>query len=127
MKKIFTIFVVVLFVFIVSGCSTSLNFVESTNEMESETKKTESQSEQNDQLMDALRKCTVMEAADIYTTGVGKKTDNAFNDGRDTCTELMNQMGYDDFVDTVNTDWQNRQNEQIEGKPLSYYLDILGW
>ena len=127
MKKVFIIIIVVLVCFIVSGCSTSSYFIESSNEIESETRKIESQSKQNDQLMDALRKCTVMEASDIYTTGVGKKTDNAFNDGRDTCTELMDQMGYDDFVDTVNTDWQNRQNEQIEGKPLSYYLDILGW
>ena len=33
----------------------------------------------------------------------------------------------EDFLEAVNEDWKNRQNEEIDGKPLSYYLDILGW
>ena len=86
----------------------------------------ESQNEKNN-YMDALRKCSVMEAADIYTTGVGKKSDNVFNDGRKTCESFYQQLGEKDFIDTVNEDWDNRKNEQIDGKPLSHYLDILGW
>lgn len=81
----------------------------------------------DDSYMDALRKCTVMEASDIYTTGVGKKTDNVFNDAKATCEGFKDMLGEKDFINTVAEDWKNRQNEQIEDKPLSYYLDILGW
>ena len=77
--------------------------------------------------MDALRKCSVMEAADIYTTGIGKKSDNVFNDGRASCESWYQQWGEKEFISIVEEDWKSRQNEQIEGKPLSYYLDILGW
>lgn len=77
--------------------------------------------------MDALRKCSVMEAADIYTTGIGKKSDNVFNDGKETCESWYKQWGEKDFFEAVNEDWKNRKNEEIDGKPLSYYLDILGW
>lgn len=77
--------------------------------------------------MDALRKCSVMEAADIYTTGVGEKSDNVFNDGRKTCESWYKQWGEKDFFEAVNEDWKNRQNEEIDDKPLKYYLDILGW
>ena len=87
----------------------------------------QSNNKSNDSYMDALRKCTVMEASDIYTTGVGKKTDNVFNDAKTTCEGFKDMLGEKDFISTVAEDWKNRQNEQIEGKPLSYYLDILGW
>lgn len=77
--------------------------------------------------LDALRKCTVMEAADIYTTGIGQKSDNAFNDARATCDSWYSDWGEDDFFDAVYTDWKNRKTEQVDGKPLTHYLDILGW
>lgn len=77
--------------------------------------------------LDALRKCTVMEAADIYTTGIGKKSDNVFNDGRDTCNTWYSQWGEDDFFEAVYIDWENRKTEEIDGQPLTYYLTILGW
>ena len=76
---------------------------------------------------DAMRKCAVMEGADIYTTGIGKKSDNVFNDGRETCEQWYQQWGEEQFIKAVSEDWNNRQNELIDGKPLSHYLDILGW
>ena len=79
---------------------------------------------------DALRKCTVMEAFDIHTTGIGAKTDNAFNDGRETC-EWMFESVYKgnekDFIKTVGIDWEDRKSEQIDGESMPYYLGILGW
>lgn len=79
---------------------------------------------------DALRKCTVMEAFDIHTTGIGAKTDNAFNDGRETC-EWMFKSVYKgdekDFIKTVGIDWEDRKSEQIDGESMPYYLGILGW
>lgn len=79
---------------------------------------------------DALRKCTVMEAFDINTTGIGAKTDNAFNDGRETC-EWMFKSVYKsdekDFIETVSIDWEDRKSEQIDGEAMPYYLSILGW
>ena len=77
--------------------------------------------------MDALRKCSVMEAADIYTTGIGQKTDNVFNDGRAACEIMRDSFGETEFIDSVDTDWEDRKDELIDGKPLSYYLGILGW
>lgn len=77
--------------------------------------------------IDALRKCTVMEGADIYTTGIGRKSDNVFNDGRQRCENLYQQLGENEFINAATYDWNNRQNEQIEGKPLSHYLEVLGW
>ena len=77
--------------------------------------------------MDALRKCSVMEAADIYTTGIGQKTDNVFNDGRATCETMRDSFGESEFIEIIDTDWENRKSELIDGKPLSYYLGILGW
>ena len=47
--------------------------------------------------IDALRKCTVMEAADIYTTGIGKKSDNVFNDARVTCDGWYSDWGENDY------------------------------
>ena len=107
-------------------------FIESNidfiNQKETKTKSSKSnEKNNNDTYMDALRKCTVMEASDIYTTGVGKKSDNVFNDAKTTCERFKNTLGEKDFIETVTEDWKNRQNEQIEGKTLSYYLDQLGW
>ena len=77
--------------------------------------------------LDALRKCTVMEAADIYTTGIGKKSNNVFNDARDTCNAWYSQWGENDFFEAAYSDWENRKNEKIDGQPLTHYLTILGW
>lgn len=77
--------------------------------------------------LNPLRKCAVMEAADIYTTGVGKKSDNVFNDGREACEDLKKQLGDANFGEVVNADWANRKDEQIDGKPLEHYLTILDW
>lgn len=90
----------------------------------------ESASSSGDTYMDAMRKCTVMEAYDIHTTGVGAKSDNVFNDGRETCTSLFSSVYDGDeemFISDVSTDWANNKDNQVDGKPLTHYLDILGW
>lgn len=99
----------------------------SKQETKEETKKESSNNTSKNNYIDALRKCSVMEAADIYTTGIGKKSDNVFNDGRASCESWYQQWGEKEFISIVEEDWKNRQNEQIDGKALSYYLDILGW
>ena len=63
--------------------------------------------------LDSLRKCAVMEAADIHNTGIGKKSDNAFNDGRETCESWRKEWGESEFNEAVNTDWGNRKDEEI--------------
>ena len=77
--------------------------------------------------MDLIRKCTVMEAADLYTTGGTKAGENVFDKGKETCLLWYKEWDEKDFVEAVTEDWKNRQNEEIDGKPLSYYLDTLGW
>ena len=129
-KKLLSVLIIFTMIFVVTGCNleTTEETTNTTNNKEQEqTTNTEEQKNNNDEYMDALRKCSVMEAADIYTTGVGKKSDNVFNDGRETCESWYKQWGEKDFLEAVNEDWKNRQNEEIDGKPLSYYLDILGW
>jgi LAS superfamily LD-carboxypeptidase LdcB len=129
-KKLLSVLIIFTMIFVVTGCN--LETTEETtntenNKEQEQTTNTEEQKNNNYEYMDALRKCSVMEAADIYTTGVGKKSDNVFNDGRETCESWYKQWGEKDFLEAVNEDWKNRQNEEIDGKPLSYYLDILGW
>ena len=129
-KKLLSVLIIFTMIFVVTGCNleTTEETTKTANNKEQEqTTNTEEQKNNNDEYMDALRKCSVMEAADIYTTGVGKKSDNVFNDGRETCESWYKQWGEKDFLEAVNEDWKNRQNEEIDGKLLSYYLDILGW
>ena len=101
--------------------------VETNKASDTKSKNNNTKSEQQDNYMNALRKCTVMEAADIYITGVGQKSDNVFNDARATCESFYDQWGEEEFIKTVNIDWKNRKNEKIEGKRLKYYLKILNW
>lgn len=91
------------------------------------SKETEQASEVSSGDLDSLRKCAVMEAADIYTTGVGKKSDNVFNDGREVCEELRAELSQADFDELIKADWAIRKDEQINGKTLEHYLTILGW
>lgn len=75
----------------------------------------------------AMRKCTAMEAADIYTTGIGKKSDNIFEDAKNTCQAFYDGGTSESFYEAINIDWSNRSEEMIDNKPLSYYTDKLGW
>lgn len=75
----------------------------------------------------AMKKCMVMEGADIYTTGIGKKSDNVFDDAKDTCNSWYNDWGDDKFYSIVDEDWDNRKDEQIDNKPLTYYLEIVNF
>lgn len=75
----------------------------------------------------AMRKCTAMEAADIYSTGIGKKTDNVFTDAKNTCQTFYDGDAAESFYEAVNIDWSYRSEETIDDKLLSYYTDKLGW
>ena len=75
--------------------------------------------------LEFLRKCTVMEAADIYETGIGGNKNTAFDDALETCRKWERE--WNDFEEVVEADWKNRKDEKIEGKPLEHYLEILGW
>jgi hypothetical protein len=62
-------------------------------------------------------------------TGVGKKTDNAFNDGCKFYESLLKDVYSNDKVailKDVDTDWSNRNSEGVDDKDMTYYLGILG-
>lgn len=80
-----------------------------------------------DDYMDALRKCTVTEAADIYNTGIGGDRNHAFDDAKETCQKWYKDWGEKDFIETSNINWEDRKGEVIEGKTLQEYLDALNW
>ena len=103
-KKLLSVLIIFTMIFVVTGCNleTTEETTKTANNKELEqTTNTEEQKNNNDEYMDALRKCSVMEAADIYTTGVGKKSDNVFNDGRETCESWYKQWGEKDFLEAV--------------------------
>ena len=77
--------------------STKVKQTENTASKENNEFKKKEDSKKNN-YMDALRKCTVMEAADIYTTGIGKKSDNVFNDAKVTCESFYEQWGKKIFL-----------------------------
>ncbi len=86
----------------------------------------------DDDYMNALRKCTVMEAADIYNNSnrIGAKSNNVFNNARKHCESIVSKVYKHDektFISDVNIDWSTRKNEVIEGKYLTHYLNVLGW
>lgn len=104
--------------------------VDFSKEEEPEQTQAEKDLEDGTAVTEAMRKCTVMEAYDIYATGIGKKSKNIFNDGRETCTEFLRETYHNDeekFIAAVNIDWENKKGELIDGKNLEYYLSILGW
>lgn len=77
--------------------------------------------------MEYLRKCTVMEAYDIITTGVGNKSGNPYVDAKKTCETFYSSFGEKDFIDAVSTDWNSEQTNTIDGKPLTDCIKDLGW
>ena len=78
-------------------------------------------------LLDALRKCTVMEASDLYRDGNTTAADNVFDKAKETCLSWSKQMDEKTFIESNDADWENRKNEEIEGKTLEYFLSALGW
>jgi hypothetical protein len=84
----------------------------------------------DDVFTDHLRKCTVMEASDIYTTGIGGDKNTSFEDGRKFCESQFASTYNNDkdkFIADVKIDWETRKNEVIEDNNLEHYLSILGW
>lgn len=118
----------VVFLLFLIGVSTGI----SNTSQKSTVKITPSTSQKQDNteaFMDAKRKCTVMEASDLYNFG-GAKSNNVFNDAREWCEqELVStyKNNKDEFIKVVETDWGSRKDEQVDGKDLSYYLSVLGW
>ena len=84
-------------------------------------------SSKEDKLLDSLRKCSVMEGADIYNTQPGDKTENVFDKAKETCSSWVKQWGEENFIKNVNEDWESRKNEQVDGKPLEHFLSVLNW
>ena len=99
----------------------------------SETKETSQTKEENkseDKFTDALRKCSVMEGIDIYTTGIGGKGGNYFDDAKETCEshiETIYNGDRDKFITNTNIAWDEVKDEEVDGHTYSYYLEILGW
>lgn len=113
-KKFIVLFIVLCF--FITGCS---------EESSSTVNNQESTADTSVDLTSYLKKCTVMEASDLYSTG--NTTGNVFDKAKETCQKWYDQFGEKDFIDSINEDWENRKDEQIEGKPLTEYLDILNW
>lgn len=110
--------------------STQQEQPKASQQQNNEDKANDTSAKADDAYMEALRKCSVMEAFDIQTTGIGRKTDNAFNDGREHCESLLKDVYGNDkdaFIKDVDTDWSNRKNEKVDDKDMTYYLSILGW
>lgn len=132
-KKVKIIVTVIMWTFFLivsygnNAADTSTTTDRSNNSGESSIKIGDSSDEAKWDYMDAMRKCTVTEAADIYNIGIGQKSSNIFNDARETCEGYYKNWSEKDFYEAVYTDWENRKNETIDGKNLEYYLEILGW
>ena len=124
-KSLLIIVIIVSVCFVLTACdleTTDYNNQSSQGEQKAATNENKNKNKtSNNETMDTLRKCTVMEAADLYR---GNMEEGAFDKAKETCLELQK---IDDFDELINQDWENRKEEEIEGKPLSYYLDILGW
>lgn len=91
-----------------------------------------------DKYLEELRKCTAMEGSDIYLTdnilylrdGIGEiETDieTAFTRAKQTCENWYKDWGEEEFYQLNEMDWETRQTEELDGHPLTYYLDKLGW
>ena len=132
-KELLSVLIVLVMLFTITGCdleTTESNEQNNNTNTQQETKTEEQQETKKENKtddMDLLRKCTVMEAADLYTTGGAKTGENVFDKGKETCLQWYKEWSEKDFAEAVTEDWNNRQNEEIEGKTLSYYLDTLGW
>ncbi len=68
-----------------------------------------------------LDKCTVMEAADLYTTG-SLSDENVFDEAAKTCSTWLID-DHDGYEEAINTDWETRKSEIIEGKTLEQMLE----
>lgn len=118
--------------FIIVGTSSGSNTSNQTRRTTSSTEQMQStevsgeDNASNEEDLGYLRKCTVMEAADLHNTG-GQKTDNLFNEAKKTCDSWLQEWGKDDFYEAIDVDWKNRSGELIDGKPLTDYIDQLGW
>ena len=86
--------------------------------------KTDKKESKDSSYEEALDRCTVMEAADLYKTGTS--AENVFDEGRRTCNTMA--KSYDntnEFISDVEADWKNRKDEQIDGHDLEYHLQII--
>lgn len=103
---------------------------EQTKKVDNTEEKEVTKDKATDPFMSALRRCTVMEGYDIHTTGAGAQSDNVFNDGRKYCESSLKTVYKNDknlFIKDVDIDWASNKDKDVDGKPLTYYLEILGW
>ena len=95
------------------------------NNTENGTDKNVADNKTQHDYMDAMRKCTVTEAADLYNYDDNKN--DVFNRARKTCEGYYTNWPEEDFYEAVYIDWEEHKNDTIEGKTLEYYLNTLGW
>ena len=110
----FWVIVVLVFLFCVGAVSKSQKAPEKGQEEPEQTVNKEPTN---------LQKCTVMEAADLYNTGATNETSVAFEKAKNSCKEWKTSWGEEQFDEVVEMDWKERQNEQINGKQLTEYLE----
>ena len=108
-----------------SGIANDIKEDEDEDVEDAATQKQETSSD-SDEYLGYLRKCTVMEAYDLYTYGTSSGG-NVFDEAKVTCEGNYNNWGANDFYEAVRIDWDNEKSEEIDGHNLEYYLDNLGW
>ena len=123
MKIILTVGVWLLF-FVVGASSSSKRVTETSSPPEQTRTTTDNSSDDTE--LEYLRKCTVMEAADLHNID-GRGTDDSFAEAKKTCDGWLQEWGKGDFYEAVDADWINRSKELIDGKPLTEYVSQLGW
>ena len=107
---------------------TDSSSIEATDTTSEESSETETKADENEQKkLEAMRKCTVMEASDLIMTKATSDVNVAFDRAHKTCEFFYESFGEKDFIDSANIDWSSRKNEKIGQQTLDYYLNKLGW
>lgn len=121
MKLIFKIILGIIFLLLVIAI-----IMPNDNTLKNEEKQeTKEDIKLNDDVTNYMRKCTVMEASDLYTQNI--ESNNVFDDGLKQCDSIRKTMSDEEFIEIIKEDWKNRKDEEIEGHNLEYYLGTLRW
>lgn len=77
-----------------------------------------------EEINDALDRCTLLKASDIYQTDSKISETELFQKAEKTCEEKKTEYEgqIDNYVKEVNNDWDENNSNLIAGKPLTYYL-----
>lgn len=77
----------------------------------------------------AVKHCTVMEGADIYTSKDYSSGENVFEIGLKRCKNFRKNSYKNDgeFADDIENKWESRKSEELDGHNLEYYLNEIDW